>query len=178
MKLILKKLVKLSLKKNKIIDLKGIENFPNLNYLKLSRNNIASLIEVKRLGNIPELKGVSLYRNPINDDKKLYAGVILGICKNLESLDHTSVEEIRKKYGLSEDQEDEGQGSDDEIEGSDRSDEKEDNILDDLVDDFETHDDKKDKDYDTMQARKLKISRKTSGNFQKKIPKFLNNFKI
>lgn len=101
----MKKLVKLSLKKNKIVDLKGIENFPNLNYLKLSRNNIDSMVEVKSLGNLPELKGVSLYRNPINEDKKLYAGVILGICKKLESLDHTSVEEIRKKYGIDTEQE-------------------------------------------------------------------------
>lgn len=98
----LKRLVKLSLKKNKLVDLKGIENFPHLNYLKLSRNSIESLVEVKRLGNLPELKGVSLYRNPINDDKKLYASVILRICKKLESLDHTSVEEIRKKYGIDE----------------------------------------------------------------------------
>ena len=43
---------------------------------------------------------MSLYRNPINDDKKLYVTTILGICKNLESLDHTNVDEIKAKFGL------------------------------------------------------------------------------
>lgn len=156
MNLKLRKLVKLSLKKNKIIDLKGIENFVNLNYLKLSRNNIKSLVEVKRLGNIPELKGVSLYRNPINDDKKLYAGVILGICKNLESLDHTSVEEIRKKYGLSEEKEEEANESEDELIVDDQSDQQND-------EDLETIEDKDDNKEDLLQRRKVKLSRQTSG---------------
>ena len=96
----LPRLVKLSLKKNKLIDLKGLENFTNLNYLKLSRNNIEGLVEIKRLSLLPNLKGVSLYRNPINEDKRLYVTLILSVCKNLESLDHTNVEEIRKKYNL------------------------------------------------------------------------------
>ena len=55
---------------------------------------------MKRLGLLESLKGVSLYRNPINDDKKLYVTVILGICQHLESLDHTNVEEIKAKFGI------------------------------------------------------------------------------
>ena len=103
----LKKLVKLSLKKNLLEDLIGIEKFPFLNYLKLSRNNIKDFGEIDRLKSLAKLKGVSLYRNPMSDNKRVYAAQVLKVCKELESLDHNSIAEIRKRYMLSEDSEEE-----------------------------------------------------------------------
>jgi len=94
------RMVKLSLKKNQMIDLKGIESFPNLTYLKLSRNNISSLVEIRRLGGLRGLKGVSLYKNPISEDKPLYTKIVLSICRRLESLDHCDVKEWRRKYNI------------------------------------------------------------------------------
>lgn len=97
----LKSLVKLSLKKNRLVKLKGIEKFPKVNYLKLSRNNITSMNEVQRLGSLDQLKGVSLYKNPVSEDKAVYTKSLMTICKNLESLDHTDIKELQLKYGLS-----------------------------------------------------------------------------
>ena len=46
------------------------------------------------------MKGVSLYKNPLAEEKQTYTKVVLGVCKNLESLDHNEVEEIKGKLGL------------------------------------------------------------------------------
>jgi hypothetical protein len=43
---------------------------------------------------------VSLYKNPLADDKLVYTKVVLGVCKNLESLDHNDVEEMKGKLEL------------------------------------------------------------------------------
>jgi Leucine-rich repeat (LRR) protein len=48
----LSKLVKLSLKKNNLFDLRGIDTLVHLNYLKLSRNNLSSLQEIKLLAKV------------------------------------------------------------------------------------------------------------------------------
>lgn len=94
----------MSLKKNKLLDLTNIEAFPNVNYLKLSRNVLESPSELKKLGKLKVLKGVSLYDNPLADDKRLYSKMVMEICPNLESLDHKSCSEVKKKYEI-EDQE-------------------------------------------------------------------------
>lgn len=103
----LDKLIKLSLKKNQLQDLLGVENFPKLNYLKLSRNSIKELSEVDRLAELKQLKGVSLYRNPMSENKRAYAAYIIQTCKKLESLDHNSIEEVKKRYMLEEESDDE-----------------------------------------------------------------------
>lgn len=92
------KLVKLSLKKNVMENLKGIENFPALTYLKLSRNNIGSLNDLKKLSGLKLLKGISLYKNPLAEEKQLYTVAVLAACPYLESLDHNPCADIRKKF--------------------------------------------------------------------------------
>lgn len=90
----LPRLIKLSLKKNNLRFLSGIQKFPSLTYLKLSRNNLSSLNEIKRLGHVKGLKGVSLYRNPISEGESQgeYIETLIKVCPNLESLDHVPVE--------------------------------------------------------------------------------------
>jgi hypothetical protein len=58
--------------------------------LKLSRNDLSSYQEILRLGKLKNLKGLSLYKNPIelNDN---YVNKILTVCPYLESLDHNEV---------------------------------------------------------------------------------------
>lgn len=94
----LPKLVKMSLKKNSMENLRGIECFPSLTYLKLSRNNISDIQELKRLSNLGNLKGISLYKNPLSEDKKVYTIAVLSACHQLESLDHNSCSDIRKRF--------------------------------------------------------------------------------
>lgn len=93
----LPKLMKLSLKMNKMVALKGIDRFPALTYLKLSRNNIESIQEVAKLSSLKNLKGISLYKNPLADDKQLYTASILAACPNLESLDHNACGDMKKR---------------------------------------------------------------------------------
>jgi Leucine-rich repeat (LRR) protein len=93
----LPKLVKLSLKKNKLKSLVNIGNFPALTYLKLSRNNLESLSELARLSKLKALKGISLYKNPLEEDRAQYTQAILAACPQLESLDHNSCTEARKR---------------------------------------------------------------------------------
>jgi Leucine-rich repeat (LRR) protein len=90
----LPRLIKLSLKKNNLRFLSGIEKFPSLTYLKLSRNNLSNMNEIKRLGLVKGLKGVSLYRNPVSegDNQSEYIKTLINTCQNLESLDHVPVE--------------------------------------------------------------------------------------
>lgn len=78
-------------------NLKGIEWFPAITYLKLSRNNLDSLQELKRLSLLRNLKGISLYKNPLADDKQSYTIGVLSSCPVLESLDHNSCIELRKQ---------------------------------------------------------------------------------
>jgi hypothetical protein len=82
--------LKLSLKKNALTELLNIENFENVKFLKLSRNDLSSYQEILRLGKLKNLKGLSLYKNPIelNDN---YVNKILTVCPYLESLDHNEV---------------------------------------------------------------------------------------
>lgn len=82
--------LKLSLKKNLLTELVGIENFPNVKFLKLSRNELVSYGEVQRLGQLKNLKGLSLYKNPIETNEN-YINKILTVCPFLESLDHNEV---------------------------------------------------------------------------------------
>lgn len=89
--------MKLSLKMNKMINLKGIEHFPALAYLKLSRNNIENLQEINKLSSLKQLKGISLYKNPLADDKQLYTSAVLSACPQLESLDHNACGDMKKK---------------------------------------------------------------------------------
>lgn len=89
--------MKLSLKMNKLINLKGIDQFPALTYLKLSRNNIESIQEVSKLSALKYLKGISLYKNPLADDKQAYSAAVMSACPNLESLDHNACGDIKKK---------------------------------------------------------------------------------
>ncbi len=96
------KLMKLSLKKNKMNSLANIEAFPNVNYLKLSRNNIDSFAEIKKLAKLRSLKGVSLYDNPVGDDKRVYCIAVLQICPFLETLDHKSCLEVKKSHDIKE----------------------------------------------------------------------------
>jgi hypothetical protein len=98
----LPKLVKLSLKKNKMNSLANIEAFPNVNYLKLSRNLIDSYAEVKKLAKLRSLKGVSLYDNPVGEDKRAYCIAVLQICPFLETLDHKSCLEVKKSHDIKE----------------------------------------------------------------------------
>lgn len=96
----LQKLVKLSLKKNKMNSLANIEAFPNVNYLKLSRNCIDSFAEVKKLAKLRTLKGVSLYDNPVCEDKRAYCLAVLQLCPFLETLDHKSCLEVKKAHEI------------------------------------------------------------------------------
>lgn len=96
------KLVKMSLKKNKMNSLANIEAFPNVNYLKLSRNNIDSFSEIKKLAKLRSLKGVSLYDNPVGEDKRSYCIAVLQICPFLETLDHKSCHEVKKAHEIKE----------------------------------------------------------------------------
>lgn len=82
--------LKLSLKKNLLNELVGIENFPNLKFLKLSRNELSQYGEIQRLNKLKNQKGLSLYKNPIEVDEN-YTEKILQICPFLESLDHNEV---------------------------------------------------------------------------------------
>lgn len=93
----LPKLMKLSLKMNKMVNLKGIDRFPALTYLKLSRNNIDNIQEVNRLSILKYLKGISLYKNPLAEDKQIYTNAILTACPNLESLDHNACGDMKKR---------------------------------------------------------------------------------
>ena len=92
----LPKLVKLSLKKNKMKSLINISNFPALTYLKLSRNNLENLSELSRLSKLKSLKGISLYKNPLEEDKTLYVQTVLAACPYLESLDHNNIADVKK----------------------------------------------------------------------------------
>ena len=84
----LPKLIKLSLKKNKLVSLSKLDSFPALTYLKLSRNNLASLSSLAVLANLKSLKGVSLYKNPLSDNREEYLRAVHEYCPGLESLDH------------------------------------------------------------------------------------------
>ena len=55
--------------------------------------------EIKKLGSIKGLKGVSLYRNPISEgeNQKEYIETLINLCPNLESLDHVPIEQIWEK---------------------------------------------------------------------------------
>jgi Leucine-rich repeat (LRR) protein len=80
--------VKLSLKKNKLVNLSKLDSFPNVTYLKLSRNNIGSLSSLSVLANLKSLKGVSLYNNPLAENREEYLRAVHEFCPTLESLDH------------------------------------------------------------------------------------------
>lgn len=92
----LPKLLKLSLKMNKIQTLKNIDRFPSLAYLKLSRNNLEQLTEVDRLAALKQLRGVSLYKNPLADQKHAYVSAVMTACPQLESLDHNACNDVKK----------------------------------------------------------------------------------
>ena len=85
---ILNKLVKLSLKKNKLVSLAKLDSFPAVTYLKLSRNNLTSLESLSVLSNLKSLKGISLYKNPLAEDRDEYLRAVHEYCPTLESLDH------------------------------------------------------------------------------------------
>lgn len=89
--------MKLSLKMNKMVNLKGINNFPALTYLKLSRNNLEDIEELAKLSTLKNLKGISLYKNPLAEDKTQYTSAVLSACPQLESLDHNSCGDTKKK---------------------------------------------------------------------------------
>lgn len=82
--------LKLSLKKNNLNELLNIENFENVKFLKLSRNDLSNYQEIIRLGKLKNLKGLSLYKNPVELNEN-YANKILTVCPHLESLDHNEV---------------------------------------------------------------------------------------
>lgn len=94
------RLVKLSLKKNNLKGLSGIEKFQSLTYLKLSRNDLSSLGEIKKLSNLKTIKGISLYRNPVSDstNPKEYIQTLVTVCPNLESLDHIPIQTLWEKH--------------------------------------------------------------------------------
>ena len=71
--------LKLSLKKNAMNEQTNIETFPNVKFLKLSRNDISSYQEILKLSKLKNLKGLSLYKNPIELDEA-YSSKILSIC--------------------------------------------------------------------------------------------------
>ena len=82
--------LKLSQKKNNLNELLNIENFENVKFLKLSRNDLSNYQEIIRLGKLKNQKGLSLYKNPVEQNEN-YANKILTVCPYLESLDHNEV---------------------------------------------------------------------------------------
>lgn len=87
------RLVKLSLKKNNLKSLSGVERFQSLTYLKLSRNELTGLAEIRKLQVLKNIKGISLYRNPVSESTspKDYIQTLVSVCPNLESLDHIPI---------------------------------------------------------------------------------------
>jgi Leucine-rich repeat (LRR) protein len=64
--------------------------FPQLTTIYLHANRISKLSEVKKLGQVENLRSLSLYGNPVEENKH-YRNYVIYMCKNLHTFDKSPV---------------------------------------------------------------------------------------
>ena len=72
------------------IDVQVAEGLPNLTTLYLHANRISKISNVKKLANFSSLKSVTLYGNPIEENKH-YRNMVLYVCPKLIQLDFSPI---------------------------------------------------------------------------------------
>jgi Leucine-rich repeat (LRR) protein len=73
--------------------------FPNLTTLYLHANQISKLSELKKLGTLTKLKSLSVYGNPVEENKH-YRNYVMYVCSKLSQFDMSPVtkSELQKVY--------------------------------------------------------------------------------
>ncbi len=73
-----------------------IELLPNILTLYLHANKISKLSEIKKLGQFQALKSLTVYGNPVEENKH-YRNMVIYTCKNLQQLDFTPITGSQRK---------------------------------------------------------------------------------